>query len=65
MGLGLDFPRGRRGEQLNPGGTLSFLPALVSSHALELVGSVPKTATQHSCQQSQLSQTRSQGGIEP
>lgn len=61
MGLGLDFPQRGGGEHLDPAGSMSFLPALVSSLSLE-VGGVPKTATQHTCQQPHLSLTQSQRG---
>lgn len=44
------------GKHFVPAGTLSVLPALVSSLSLE-VGGVPKTATQHTCQQPYLSLT--------
>lgn len=47
------------GEHFVPAVTLSVLPALVRSLSLE-VGGVPKTATQHTCQQPRLLLTHSQ-----
>ncbi len=52
---------GGGGGHVVPASTLSVLPALVSSLSLE-VGGVPKTATQHTCQQPHLSLTHSQRG---
>lgn len=64
MDFRLDAPREEDEEEeetRSPCHALRVLPALVSSLSLEVSG-VPKTATQHICQQPHLSLTRPHRG---
>lgn len=63
-GFRMSFPERKRGKKrktIIPDVTLSVLPALGSCLSLE-VGGVPKSATQHACQQPGLSLIHSQRG---